>query len=85
MRNDGSLIISGLKDADVTIRLTEPFAHVLGEVDSEWPRMEKAFELKYSDDGLFAVAEDITGELTIYTQSHKNRDEYTRLGYFDYK
>lgn len=85
IRTDRRIAVSGLSDASVTIRLPAPFAYAEYEENAGWPRMANAKTMKYSEDGLFATAEHISGRLDICLQTRENRDEYIRLGYFDFK
>lgn len=85
MRVDRRIIISGLSDANVTIRLPAPFTHAEYEENAGYPRMANVKTMKYSEDGLYATAEHINGKLDIYLQTRENRAEYKRLGYFDFQ
>lgn len=83
MRVDKRLSVSGLIDAEVTVRLPEPYAHVMCHIgENAWKSSIPCTEMKYSDDGLYAFIPHVNGKIYVSFQWKETRDEYRRLGYF---
>lgn len=81
LKYDKRIVIRGLKDAVVYVRLPEPFAHAEYAEGDNWPWFTCSKQMKYTEDGRFAYVESANGILNIGFQTKETRDEYIRLGY----
>jgi hypothetical protein len=81
LRADKRLSVAGLIDARVYIRLPEPFAHAEVAKFGPWPIHRNSEPMKYTEDGMFAYADGLTGAYNFTFQTKDTRDEYIEKGY----
>lgn len=81
LRADKRLSVAGLIDARVYLRLPEPFAHAEVAKFGPWPIHRNSEPMKYTEDGMFAYADGLTGAYNFTFQTKDTRDEYIEKGY----